>query len=154
MDTEAKADLDTGTITRSVLIGAPLQRTWDALTDPSAIEQWWGHPADFPGGIRQGATGTFEWVGHGFMPMRVERFDAPHHFDLLWGELGDDQPGEDASLVQFSLESRDVDHTVVTVVENGFTHLHSAERRAAMEENVQGWTLVLDGLVEYVEKSA
>lgn len=154
MDTEATADLDNGTITRSVLVGAPLQQTWDALTDPEAIEQWWGHPAVFPGGVRQDATGTFEWVGHGLMPMRVERFDPPRHFDLRWGELGDDVPGENASLVQFTLEPRDADHTVVTVVENGFTHLQTAERRAAMEENVKGWTLVLDSFVKHIELSS
>lgn len=153
MDTDAHADLDAGCITRTVRVGASQQATWDALTDPAAIEQWWGHPAVFPGGLREGAEGTFEWVGHGLMPMRVERFEAPTHFDLLWGELGDDKPGKDASLVRFTLAADGPGQTLVTVVESGFERLETAERRAAMEENVKGWTTVLDGFVRYVESN-
>jgi len=154
VDSKAKPDLEAGTITRTVAVAASLQSTWDALTDPAAIEQWWGHPAVFPDGMRAGASGTFEWVGHGLMPMRIERFDAPRHFDLLWGELGDEEPGEEASLVQFSLVADGPERTLVTVVESGFDRLSTAERRAAMEENVKGWTLVLDSFVQYVASGA
>ncbi|QIK73157.1 ATPase [Propioniciclava coleopterorum] len=151
MDDAARADFETGKITRTVRVAASQRATWAALTDPAAIEQWWGHPAVFPDGVREGAEGTFEWVGHGLMPMRVERFDEPHHFDLLWGGLGADTPGEDASLVQFTLEPEGPDHTLVTVVESGFDRLETAARRAAMEQNVEGWTEVLDSFVAHVE---
>lgn len=154
MDDSAKADLEAGTITRTVAVAASQQRTWEALTDPAAIEQWWGHPAVFRDGVHEGAGGTFEWVGHGLMPMRVERYDPPHRFDLRWGDLGDAEPGEDATLVQFSLVPDGPGRTLVTVVESGFDRLGTAERRAAMEENVKGWTLVLDGLVRYVESGS
>lgn len=147
------ADVESGRITRSVLVRAPQQTTWDVLTDPVAIEQWWGHPARFPGGLREGAEGTFEWTGHGLMPMRVERFDAPAVLELLWGELGEETPGDDASLVQFRLSPVGPDRTLVTVVEHGFTHLDDAGRRAAMEENVTGWTNVLNALVTYAERA-
>ncbi len=151
MDRNAIADFEAGTIARSVVVAASQQQTWDALTDPEAIAQWWGHPAVFPEGVHEGATGTFEWVGHGLMPMRVERYDEPCHFDLLWGELGDAEPGESASLVRFSLVADGPQRTIVTVVESGFDRLEQAQRRAAMEENVRGWVLVLDGFVRYVE---
>ena len=148
-----KADLDRCTITRSVLVRAPQQTTWATLTDPAAIEHWWGHPAVFPGGIRSGAEGTFEWVGHGLMPILVERFDAPTAFDLRWGDLGDKSPGDNASLIEFRL-SPVAEHTLLTVVEHGFTHLNTAERRAAMGENVTGWTKVVDALVHMAESVA
>lgn len=144
-------DEGAGRITRTVLVGASPEVTWEALTDPAAIESWWGHPAVFPDGIREGASGTFEWVGHGLMPMRVERHEAPSRFDLLWGELGDETPGEDASLVEFTLVPVGSDRTLVTVVETGFRDPDVARRRAAMEENVTGWTLVLDSFVRHVE---
>ena len=83
-----------------------------------------------------------------------ERFDEPSHFDLLWGELGDEEPGETASLVQFSLAPDGPDRTLVAVVESGFTHLDTAARRAAMEDNVTGWTLVLDAFVRHAETVA
>lgn len=154
MDTTAHADLDAGRITRTVVVAASQQATWETLTDPAAIERWWGHPAEFPGGMQEGALGTFEWVGHGRFPMRVSVFDAPDHFDLVWGALGDEEPGDDASLVQFSLVAEGPDRTLVTVVESGFDRLDAAERRAAMEENVKGWTEVLDALVRDVEGRA
>ena len=154
MDSTPTADLDTGRITRRVAVAASQQQTWSALTDPAAIEQWWGHPAVFPDGVHEGAEGTFEWVGHGLMPIRVVRYDAPNRFDLLWGELGAEKAGEDASLVEFSLVADGPRRTLVTVVESGFDRLDIAERRAAMEENVQGWTLVLDGFVRYVESDS
>ena len=77
MDITPTADFEAGRITRTVRVAASQRETWAALTDPAAIEQWWGHPAVFPDGVREGAEGTFEWVGHGLMPMRVERFDEP-----------------------------------------------------------------------------
>lgn len=145
------ADLDAGRITRSVLVRAPQQTTWDVLSDPSTIGEWWGHPAVFPDGMRPGASGTFEWVGHGLFPMRVTRAEAPSRLDLLWGQVGDETPGEDASLVQFTLTPVGTEQTLVTVVETGFREADVAARRAAMEENVSGWRLVLDALVRYVE---
>lgn len=154
METTAKTDLDAGRITRTVPVRVSQQVAWDTLTDPAAIEAWWGHPAVFPDGMRRGAAGTLEWVGHGLMPVRIERFDEPEHFDLLWGELGDEEPGETASLVQFTLAPDGPDRTLVIVVESGFTHLETAARRAAMEENVTGWTLVLDAFVQHAEAVA
>lgn len=148
------AELDAGRITRSVLVGAPQQTTWDVLVDPAAIREWWGHPAEFPGGMREGAAGTFEWVGHGLMPLRVERFHAPHRLVLLWGDLGEEVPGDDASLVEFCLSPVGPDRTLLAVVERGFLHLDAAARRADMEDNVVGWTTVLDALVRYAEQVA
>lgn len=151
--TRPTSDLDAGLISRTVLVRAPQDVTWDVLTDEAAIEAWWGHPARFPGGgLRAGASGTFEWTGHGLMPMVVERFDAPAQLDLRWGGLGDDTPGPEASLVEFHLAPVGADRTLVTVVETGFGHLDAAARRAAMEQNVTGWTHVLDGLARHTDE--
>lgn len=56
--------------------------------------------------------------------------------------------------MQFALAADGPDRTLVTVVESGFTHLETAARRAAMEENVSGWTLVLDSFVRHAEALA
>ncbi len=148
------ADVDRGRIVRSVLVRAPRPTTWSVLTDPAAIEAWWGHPARFEGGIRQGAAGTFEWTGHGLMPLVVERADEPERLDLRWGGPGEESPGPDASLVCFTLAAVGEDRTLVTVAETGFSSLGGADRRAAMEEDAAGWTSVLDSLVRHAERVA
>lgn len=148
---QPQSDLDRGMITHNILVDADISTVWATLTSESAIEAWWGHPARFPGGIREGAAGTFEWRDHGFMPMRVERLEEPHRFDLLWGELGDDEPGPDASYVAFTLMPAE-GATVITVVETGFDSLDTAKRRAAMEENVKGWQAVLDSLAAHIAR--
>lgn len=147
-----RVDDAAGTITRTVLVRVPRERVWAHLVDPAAIEAWWGHPARFPGGVREGAEGTFEWTGHGLMPMRVECFDPPTHFDLRWGALGDETPGPGASLVEFTLDEAGADGTLVTVVETGFSALSGGERERQIADNVQGWTHVLDALARYAEE--
>lgn len=151
MDTRPEPDFEAGRITHTVSVPASRHVTWTELTNPASIEQWWGHPADFPGGMREGARGTFEWVGHGLMPMHITRMEAPAHFDLLWGELGDTEPGENASPVHFTLREDGSEQTLLTVVESGFDRFPTDERQAALDENVKGWSMVLDSFVKYVE---
>ncbi|NHU86141.1 ATPase [Kocuria sp. JC486] len=128
MNPETDAHFQAGRITRTVSVKAPQDITWSCLTDPQAIERWWGHPAQFPDGMRDGSLGTFEWVGHGLMPMRIMQFQEPSRFSLLWGEPGDPIPGEDASLVEFTLGTDGSNETAVTVVESGFDRLPEAEK--------------------------
>ena len=154
MDATSEIDESTGTITRTLRVEAPRELVFEVLTQPAQIAQWFGQSADFPDGVVEGACGTFEWVGHGLFPMRVERAQAPSRLDLRWDRLGDQSPREDASLVEFTLTPVGPDRTLVTVVETGFAGEDLTARRAAMEENVTGWRLVLDSLVRYVEGRA
>lgn len=145
----AIADLEAGTITRTVLVEADRESTWSALTTLDSIGAWWGHPADFPDDVRPGSLGTFEWVGHGSFPVLIDTVDEPGRFALTWGELGETTPGATATHVTFTLTSAG-DRTLLTVVETGFENRESAARRAAMEGNVEGWNLVLDSFVRFV----
>src|SRR5690606_29365040 len=149
----AVADLDAGTITRTVLVGADRPTVWRALTTPAAIEAWWGHPASFPDGVRPGSLGTFELVGHGLFPVLLERVEEPSLFTFTWGDLGETEPGPRSTHVRFDLVEAG-EATLVTVVESGFDRTPAAERRAAMEQNTGGWDAVLDALVAHVEGRA
>lgn len=149
----AVADLEAGTIIRTVLIGADRATAWSALTTPASIEAWWGHPAVFPDGVRPGSLGTFEWVGHGLFPVRIDRLEEPHRFVMTWGELGEPTPGPTATLVTFTLTGAG-ERTLVTVVETGFENQEAAARRAAMEGNVEGWNAVLDSFARFAEAQA
>lgn len=147
----AVADLDAGTITRTILVEAARGPVWSALTTPESIGAWWGHPAMFPDGVAPGSLGTFEWVGHGLFPVLVEVVAEPHRFVMTWGALGETTPGPTATRVAFTLTKAGAQGTLVTVVETGFDNHEAAERRAAMSDNVDGWNAVLDSFAHFVE---
>ena len=146
----AVADLETGTITRTVLVAADQGATWTALTTPASIEAWWGHPATFADGVRPGSRGTFEWVGHGVFPVVIDAVERPDRFALTWGELGEAAPGATATQVTFTLTSVG-EQTLLTVVETGFENREAVARREAMEGNVDGWNAVLDSFARFTE---
>lgn len=148
--TATSADLDAGTITRTVVADAPIETVYDLLTSSDAIEQWWGHPNEFPDGIRPGSLGVFRWQELTF-PVRIDVVDRPHRFGLTWGsgqELDDE-----ATTVLFTLTEVD-GGTSVTVLESGFDRMDPDRRRAQMTENTAGWTEVLDSFVRHVSAAA
>lgn len=150
----AKADVETGTVTRSVVVRAGVSKTWTMLTAPAAIERWWGHPTVFGDGLHAGALGTFEWVGHGLFPVRIERFDPPTRMDLRAGGLDEAEPGATASAISFVLTPVTDVLTLVTVVETGLADPDLAARRAKLEDGQEGWTIVLDAFVRFIEADA
>ncbi|TDE95831.1 ATPase [Occultella glacieicola] len=144
----AVADLDAGTITRTIRIEAPIATVWTALTSPEHIATWWGHPSEFPDGWRVGSLGHFLWENHRF-EVRIDELDPPATFALTWGDLDTTLEGSAAATsVRFTLAG-DAGSTTVTVLETGFDRLDVAARRAAMEENTGGWNTVLDALRDF-----
>lgn len=151
--TPAVVDRVAGTITRSLEIEAPRERVWRHLTDPASIETWWGHPADFPGGVRAGVTGTFEHEGQRF-PIALRIVEAPTTFGFRWGAFGEAEPGAEACDVRFDLEPTARGTTRITVVESGWMRVPAAERDERMDQNVPGWEHVLDSLRAHVLAAA
>lgn len=151
----ALADLDTGTITRTVRIQAAADTVWRMLTDPEHVAIWWGHPMRFPDGIRAGSLGVFEWpAGNTEFPVRIDRMDAPSHFGLTWASGSEITP-DTASSVLFEVIAESSGATLVAVTETGFlNHPDLGARRAAIDENTSGWNEVLDSLVKHVEAAS
>ncbi|CAM3450460.1 SRPBCC domain-containing protein [Occultella aeris] len=145
----AVADLDAGTITRTIRIEAPIRTVWTALTSAEHIATWWGHPSEFPDGWRAGSLGHFVWEDHTF-PVRIDELEPQSAFALTWGDLDTTalEQSAAATQVRFTLAA-DGDTTTVTVLETGFDRLDAAARRAAMDENTGGWNTVLDALRDY-----
>ncbi|MCR8671861.1 SRPBCC domain-containing protein [Agrococcus sp. HG114] len=142
-----------GTITRSLDIPAPRALVWQHLTDPASIERWWGHPADFPGGMRAGVTGTFEHEGRRWpIALRIVRPESTLAF--RWGDFDEPEPGPTACDVRFDLESLEHGGTRVTVVESGWMRVPAEERDERMQGNAGGWELALDGLRRHVLAAA
>lgn len=138
-----------GTITRTLDIPAPRALVWRHLTDPASIEAWWGHPADFPGGLREGVTGTFEHEGRRW-PVAIRTVRPEATLAFRWGDLDETEPGPTACDVRFDLESLEHGGTRVTVVESGWMRVPAQERDERMQGNAGGWELALDGLRRHV----
>ncbi|WP_413319613.1 SRPBCC domain-containing protein [Agrococcus sp. 1P02AA] len=145
----AIVDRVAGTITRSLDIQAPKELVWRHLTDPASIEAWWGHPADFPGGVREGVTGTFEHEGQRW-PVAIQILREAETFAFRWGEIGEDEPGAEACDVRFDLDETEHSGTRVTVVESGWMRVPAEVRDERMEQNRGGWEFVLDSLRSHV----
>lgn len=146
--TPSAVDPIAGTITRSLDVPAPISLVWRHLTDPASIEAWWGHPAVFPGGLREGVTGTFEHEGERW-PVAIRVLGRERTLAFRWGEIGEAEPGPTACDVRFDLEPLG-DGTRVTVVESGWMRVPGDVRDDRMRGNATGWEMALDGLRRHV----
>jgi uncharacterized protein YndB with AHSA1/START domain len=103
-----------GVVRRSVLIPAGPSEVWDALVDPSRLEDWFADEVE-GGELVPGADVAFRWDDGCERVGVVEEVDEPRRLAFRWAELG----GEETS-VEFEL-AREGAGTRVTVVESGLT---------------------------------
>ena len=86
----------------------PVQRVWEAITDPAEIEAWWGRAAV---DLRAGGTMRIEWLnGDVTMPATITELDPPRVLEIegephgtLRFELA---PEGDATLLTFVARSQ------------------------------------------------
>jgi uncharacterized protein YndB with AHSA1/START domain len=141
------------TIVQQVLIEAPAQRIFDALTNPSELLKWWVVDSKFKlihaecdlrlGGkwlmrvVGNCVEGQSESVVHGVY-LTVE---PPHCLAFTWIREGEDQP---ETMVRWDLEEEGC-FVRVRVTHSGLT----SERLRARNS---GWPIVVKLLQAYIEK--
>jgi uncharacterized protein YndB with AHSA1/START domain len=139
-------------IERVIILKAPRERVWRAISQPAEITKWFG---EAEGDFRQGSEVVFFWdERRHHIPGKVVAVQPPSYFAYLW----DMSPGDkdawsddlDASLVEFRLEPVP-EGTELTLVESGFSKLPAARRAKAFEENTGGWQEELGHLQAYLE---
>ncbi|HEU4540378.1 MAG TPA: SRPBCC family protein [Jiangellaceae bacterium] len=138
------------TITREILIDAPLDVVWSVVTDPVHVGSWFGDSASID--LQPGGEAVFTWDAHGAVRARIERVEPPHYFAFSWARRVGVEPAEgESTLVEFTL-SKDDDRTRLQVVESGFDELAlpETERAKHFGENSQGWDLELAELRAYI----
>lgn len=138
-------------VSRTIRIGAPVEKVWTAITDPAHISMWFGR-VDLAGTV-----GTISWPDRDPIPLRVEAIDAPRSVSYRWNNddaLGASPDGideETSTVFTFTLEPVP-EGTQLTVIETGF------ERTSAPADNLvshgTGWTQELDKLVALLEGGA
>jgi uncharacterized protein YndB with AHSA1/START domain len=130
------SEVSRGVVRRSVLIPAGPDEVWDALVDPSRLEEWFADEVAAVEGAEgvDGAAGgvlvpdgevVFRWDDGCERVGVVDVVDAPRRLAFRWAE-----PGGAETSVEFEL-AREGAGTRVTVVERGLTARGVAGRRLA-----------------------
>lgn len=112
-------------LTRSVVVEAPPEEVWEALTDPGRLQDWFADSVE--GDLREEESEVvFAWADGERREAVVESVRAPERLELWWWRDGD----PDGSRVTFELVPA-VGGTRVFVVESGTTAASRLPRLAA-----------------------
>lgn len=148
-------DQDAFTVRRSIRINAPVEKVWQAITQPEYISRWFGRTV--LDGVGVGAAGTMTFPDYGSIPLRVEEWDEPRLVAYRWnnddalGSLPDQVQDKGSTVFTFTLDEVE-GGTQLNVLEVGFEN--TSEPLANLESHRTGWNEELDKLVALVEKDA
>lgn len=142
-------------IVRKVVLDAPIERVWRAITEAARFGAWFGVEFDGefePGARRLGrivptrvdadiAKTQEPYAGIEFA-FQVERIEPMHLFSFRWHpygvEPGTDPATEPMTLVEFELEEG-AGGTHLSITESGFDRVPPGRRAEAFAANEQGW---------------
>ncbi len=102
-------------VTRSVVVPAPPEEVWDALTDPDRLEEWFADSVDGDLAEPEGEV-LFGWEDGERREAVVEEVEAPDRLAFWWWREGE----AEGSRVTFELVPA-VGGTRVVVVESSST---------------------------------
>lgn len=111
-------------VTRTVVVPASPEETWDALVEPDRLEEWFADEVE--GDFAPDEPVRFAWDDGERRDAIVEEVEAPHRLTFRWRDAEGDE-----SRVAFALDEIDDGATRVVVVESGLT-LRAAARRAGV----------------------
>jgi uncharacterized protein YndB with AHSA1/START domain len=144
-------------IEREILVEAPPDVVWSAITEPEHVSRWFGDAADID--LRPGGEASFTWNDDdgGTAHARIVTVERPHFFAFRWMRWSREHPTGpglqegNSTLVEFSLTAEG-DGTRLRVVESGFDRLDGPDdsARTYFEENNTGWPKELGELRDYV----
>lgn len=149
--------MSTDRIEKKILLRAPRERVWRAISDPAQFGIWFGVVFDGPfvGGThvtgRIVPTSVDDHVAALQKPhegkafeLWVERIEPMHRFSFRWHpfavEPGVDYSEEPATLVAFELQEAP-GGTLLTISESGFDRIPLARRAKAFTANEGGWAI-------------
>ncbi|ENN86517.1 hypothetical protein RHSP_08992 [Rhizobium freirei PRF 81] len=166
-------------IEKQVVLRAPIERVWRAITDVEEFSQWFGVKLNEPFLPGRAITGTFEGdfdpqalrqyqASLGLDPTdirqpsqnavfcTVERMEAPRSFSFRWIPYGIDidcDPAKESpTLVEFQLEPV-TEGTRLTITESGFEGIPDHRRKRAFLMNDGGWAAQVENIRRYVERA-
>ena len=135
-------------IEREVVIDAPAEVVWRAITEPDQISEWFADRVELdavPGG-----RGVMIFGDQGG-PLVVQEVDRPTRFSFRWNHPHDAEPAAGNSLlVEFTLVPEGGEQTRLRVVESGLELLPwpDADKDRYAEEHNGGWPTFMDRLAQ------
>ena len=148
--------MSTDRIEKQVVLRAPLDRVWRAISDSQEFGQWFGVRIDGPfvAGTSVTATITGTTVDEEVAEMQrphagataiwqIVAVEPQRRFAYRWHpfavESTVDYDAEPTTLVEFTM-SETPDGVLLSIVESGFGAIPEARRGAAFEANSEGWS--------------
>jgi len=150
--------LDNDRIERSILINAPRERVWRALTNAEEFGTWFGAKLEgqsFAPGQRARGQISAATCGHEhvWFDVVVERIEPQHLFSYRWHpyaiDPSVDYAKEQPTLVTFTLKDAPGKGTLLTVVESGFDKVPPQRRLEAFRMNSHGWEAQLNNILRH-----
>lgn len=156
-------------IEKEVVLRAPLDRVWRAISDADEFGQWFGVRFDGPFVAGASVTGV---ITPTTVDEDVARAQEPHvgmsdtwqivaveprrRLAFRWHpyavEAGADYSQEPTTLVEFTL-TETADGVLLRIVESGFDAIPAERRVAAFEANSEGWAKQTELVRKYLALS-
>ncbi len=136
-------------IRQQVVLKAPREKVWEAISTPEGWNGWFGENAQ--GGFQLGDTMILDGISYAV----VVEMEAPSRFAYKWhpGEecAVDKYPESEMTTVRFLLEDHP-EGTLLTLIETGFENIPEERRARCVTLNTDGWRWELGELQAYLEQ--
>lgn len=144
-------------IEREIIVRAPKERVYKAITDPGQLVKWF--PDGVEGRLEPGERPVFDFSEYGSTSLYIVAAEAPNYFAYRWlpagvapGKFRGDVLSKPNTLVEFRLEDAP-EGTRVKLRESGFASLPSEFYENAFKENNEGWDYMLARLQKLYDES-
>lgn len=148
---------ETDCIERSVVINAPRERVWRALSNAEEFGTWFGVNLEgqtFLSGRPIRGPITVKGYEHIIWEAIVDRVDPPNLLCFRWHPYAVDPKidysKEEPTLVTFTLKDAPGNATMLTVVESGFDKVPPSRRLEAFRMNGRGWSIQMENIARHV----
>lgn len=148
---------DTDRIERSIVINAPRERVWRAISNAEEFGTWFGADLNgmrFEPGQRTRGRITHPGYEHIWFDAVVERVEPQNLLSYRWHpyavDAAIDYSKEEPTLVTFTLEDAPGNGTLLTVVESGFDKVPPHRRLEAFRMNSRGWDAQLQNIAKHL----
>lgn len=135
-------------IRRELVVDAPIERVWEALTSAEELAQWFGDSAEID--LQPGGRARFGWSEfNSTTDCIIEAVDRPSRFSFRWDAVSGSPVEEVSTHVEFTLRTEG-EATHVTMLESGFADLPEDAYQERIDKNTSGWDAELPELSAYL----